>query len=210
VLALDAANPKSYVSGSTTWNDLSGNGNNGTLLNNPTYNLTNNGNIVTSGSAYISTPLVLPSPSTTPTTFEIVFKNNSTTTQLGLIGASEYQTSGIGIGCDGQNFIRCTYNSASVSSEFQFSYDSSVVSMCTFIFNGTNRSVYRNGSFVQSNNASFNAAPSTSSIAISYNRQSGWPTGQLNIYSTKIYNRALSEAEIKQNYNALKSRFNLN
>jgi hypothetical protein len=31
VLALDAANTKSYISGSTTWNDLSGNGNNATL-----------------------------------------------------------------------------------------------------------------------------------------------------------------------------------
>jgi hypothetical protein len=31
VLALDAANTKSYISGSTTWNDLSGNGNHATL-----------------------------------------------------------------------------------------------------------------------------------------------------------------------------------
>ena len=31
VLALDAANTKSYVSGSTTWNDLSGNNNHATL-----------------------------------------------------------------------------------------------------------------------------------------------------------------------------------
>jgi hypothetical protein len=29
------------------------------------------------------------------------------------------------------------------------------------------------------------------------------------IYSTSIYNRALSATEILQNYNALKSRFNL-
>jgi len=36
VLALDAANPKSY-SGGTTWTDLSGNGNNGTLVGSPTY-----------------------------------------------------------------------------------------------------------------------------------------------------------------------------
>ena len=33
VLYLDAANPKSYVSGSTTWRDLSRGGNNGNLIN---------------------------------------------------------------------------------------------------------------------------------------------------------------------------------
>ena len=31
ILSVDAANPKSYTSGSTTWRDLSGNGKNGTL-----------------------------------------------------------------------------------------------------------------------------------------------------------------------------------
>jgi hypothetical protein len=31
VLALDAGNPKSYPGSGTTWTDLSGNGNNGTL-----------------------------------------------------------------------------------------------------------------------------------------------------------------------------------
>ena len=37
VMCLDAANSKSYISGSSTWNDLSGNGNNGTLVNTPTF-----------------------------------------------------------------------------------------------------------------------------------------------------------------------------
>lgn len=37
VLHLDAANVKSYPGSGTSWNDLSGNGNNGTLTNGPTY-----------------------------------------------------------------------------------------------------------------------------------------------------------------------------
>lgn len=37
VLALDAANPKSYPGSGTTWFDLSGRGNNGTLTNGPTF-----------------------------------------------------------------------------------------------------------------------------------------------------------------------------
>ena len=50
VLLLDAANTKSYVSGSTIWNDLSRSGNNGSLINGPTFNSLNGGSIVFDGS----------------------------------------------------------------------------------------------------------------------------------------------------------------
>ena len=46
VLCLDAANPKSYPGSGTTWTDLSGRGNNGTLTNGPTYSSDNGGSIV--------------------------------------------------------------------------------------------------------------------------------------------------------------------
>jgi len=49
VLYLDAANTKSIVSGSTTWRDLSRSGNNGTLVNGPTFNSGNGGSIVFDG-----------------------------------------------------------------------------------------------------------------------------------------------------------------
>jgi hypothetical protein len=49
VLCLDAANRKSFVSGSTSWYDLSGGGNTGTLTNGPAYNSANGGSIVFDG-----------------------------------------------------------------------------------------------------------------------------------------------------------------
>ena len=51
VLNLDAANPRSYPQpyDGTTWADLSGNGNNGTLTNGPTFNAVNGGSIVFDG-----------------------------------------------------------------------------------------------------------------------------------------------------------------
>jgi hypothetical protein len=49
VLYLDAANYLSYTSGSTTWNDLSGNNNTGSLVNGPTFSSTNAGSIVLDG-----------------------------------------------------------------------------------------------------------------------------------------------------------------
>jgi hypothetical protein len=49
VLCLDAANTISYQSGSTTWNDISGYGTNGTLTNGPTFSSANGGIIVLDG-----------------------------------------------------------------------------------------------------------------------------------------------------------------
>jgi hypothetical protein len=49
VLYLDAANSYSYVSGSTSWNDISRGGNNGTLVNGPTFNSGSGGSIVFDG-----------------------------------------------------------------------------------------------------------------------------------------------------------------
>jgi len=55
VLYLNAADRNSYTSGSATWQDLSGNGNNGTLTNGPTFNSANGGSIQFDGNDdYIS------------------------------------------------------------------------------------------------------------------------------------------------------------
>ena len=45
VLALDAGNRKSYPGSGTTWTDLSGNGNTGTLTNEPTFSGANGGSL---------------------------------------------------------------------------------------------------------------------------------------------------------------------
>ena len=50
VLALDASDRNSYPGSGTTWRDMSGNSNNGTLTNGPTFNSANGGSIVFDGS----------------------------------------------------------------------------------------------------------------------------------------------------------------
>ena len=52
VLDLDAAQPLSYKGTGTTWNDLSGIGNNVSLIGSPTFNSSNGGSIVFNGSNY--------------------------------------------------------------------------------------------------------------------------------------------------------------
>jgi len=49
VLYLDAANTRSYPGTGTTWSDLSRGGNNGSLINGPTFNGGNGGSIVFDG-----------------------------------------------------------------------------------------------------------------------------------------------------------------
>ena len=49
VFCVDAADTNSYPGSGTTWFDLSGNGNNGTLNNGPTFNSANRGSIVFDG-----------------------------------------------------------------------------------------------------------------------------------------------------------------
>jgi hypothetical protein len=48
-LCLDAGNPVSYPGTGTTWADVSGQGNNGTLVNNPAFNSANGGILVFTG-----------------------------------------------------------------------------------------------------------------------------------------------------------------
>lgn len=53
VLCLDAGNPLSYTSGDSVWKDLSGNGNDGTLINGPTFSSSNGGSLVFNGTNYV-------------------------------------------------------------------------------------------------------------------------------------------------------------
>jgi hypothetical protein len=77
VLYMDAANSKSYVSGSTTWNDISRSGNNGTLVNGPTFNSSNGGSIVFDGTDDYVSFGVINLISGTNTTIEVWVNSSS-------------------------------------------------------------------------------------------------------------------------------------
>lgn len=49
VLVLDAADINSYIGSGTNWRDMSGNNNNGTLINSPIFNTLNGGNFILDG-----------------------------------------------------------------------------------------------------------------------------------------------------------------
>jgi len=205
VLALDASDRNSFVSGSTIWNDLSGNGNNGTLVNGPTFDSGSGGSIVFNGSTqygpigttgfpFGTSPGTLSAWANTNTTsgFRWIFSyGNANTSQsrfLG-IGNSVYYFGGYG------NDI--TY--ASLVSNVWFNM--------VGVYDGTNASMYINGVLVVGPTAkSWNTIPGNAQIGRQVNNNEYWSgiIGQIS-----IYNRVLSSQEVLQNYNASKSRFNL-
>jgi len=215
VLALDAANKKSYISGSTTWNDLSGNGNNGTLVNGPTFSSENGGSIVFDGTNDYVTLI-----NNTSSSFTLGCWVNTTATSL--TGGAAYEGNGIlwsDVGGPGNDFILATINNTAV----WFTGDTNNQIAGTTIIN-TGKWVYitaiKNGN-TNSKQLYVNTllegttTCSTASLTANPNIRIGGNTLDSRYFNGKIsnvhiYNKALSSSEVLQNYNALKSRFNLN
>ena len=204
VLYLDAANTRSYVSGSTTWTDISRGVNNGTLINGPTFNSGNGGSIVFDGTNdYVN--VVSATSLNEPKTIEIWMY--ITSQQTGMIlsrGIANYElytfTDGFVYTYWGNAFNASTNNpSITLNSWNQF----------CFTISGATETVYKNGTLIGAR--TLNTTPSYSN------------TGDLNLArrdtntlyfngrlgNIKFYNRALSATEIQQNYNATKTRFGL-
>lgn len=78
VLYLDAANTRSYAGSGTVWNDLSRSGNNGTLVNGPTFNSGNGGSIVFDGTNDFVSVSDNSTINGTSQTISVWFKNSGT------------------------------------------------------------------------------------------------------------------------------------
>ena len=221
VLALDAANTKSYVSGSTVWNDLSGNNNTGILVNGPTFSSANNGSIVFDGTNdyfSVSIPLILSSH----TVISWAYFNSLDKTWLPIIefgSGSEYRAHYYVQGNLNSNInqrqgfgANWTNNGATDVSTWTSPNLSSVSTntwyMLTGRLDGTLGDTYinLNKSKATKTGISYANVPTTA-ILNSRVVESFYNSGLVS--NVLLYNRALSDLEILQNYNALKSRFNL-
>lgn len=205
LLNYDISNPNCYSGGSSIVN-LVNNTSNVSYAGNPRYSTTNGGFV---RNPLFETSIVRPSPSTTPTTYELVFKNNSTRGFIGLIGSSDYQSRGFSFGFFGKTQMSMTYNAPGQAYENPLSYDSSTISHGIFVFNGRNISAYRNGTFIVTYTAPFDSADQPNTVLLGANRQGGWGRVIGDIYLTRIYGKALSATEITQNFNAIRGRYDL-
>jgi len=212
VLHLDAANNRSYVSGSNTWNDLSGNGNNGTLIQGASFNTSNNGSIIFDGTNDAVT-LASKTYSFNGGTLEIWTKLTSKNRQQGFVGINA-PPKYLNFWMNTNNTMRwevigdtaLTYSPISSTTIFS----TGVWYHATGTFTGALNSLYINGVLETSSTTGAANVP-TSITTTAYIGDYGATAYPLagNIAVVKLYNRALSRSEIFQNYNATKGRFGL-
>ena len=223
VLYLDAANPKSYISGSTTWNDISRSGNNGTLINGPTYSSDNGGSIVFDGIDDYVTNIGTTSTfsfiqNTAVFTLNLWVKPSVLGTAMYFMGNND-GTSGskgffFGKLSNDRLWLAVTYNAAS---QYVINYqlnnyftDTNWVNV-TVSVNGSNAIAYKNGVQFGSPSSTiinFSTGDSQRTLAVGrINNLSSYWNG--NIATAQIYNRALNASEVLQNFNATRARFGI-
>ena len=219
ILCLDAANPKSYPGSGTTWTDLSGNGYNATLYGSPTFSQPKSEcdayGITCNGSTQYIWNSSLPGGDG-DFTIECVFYHNGSD-----------QNSSYGVISWGGNYGPLIYNHGSGTGGHYFpsSPSGNYPGGAGWVINDWNHYVciYRNcktvgGNFdiwragiAQVNGKSWDLHNSGSGRGSNGYLLSGYTTGSNRFkgsYSLlRYYNRALSDNEVVQNYNSLKSRF---
>jgi hypothetical protein len=216
VACFDAANIKSYPGSGTVWTDLSRRNNNASLVNGPTFSNENSGAIIFDGTndyALISSFL-----NTFNGPFSLSFTFYQTSNTLSAALFSNYNAAS-------NDGLFMQINSASEGSGFRITYrqlgtnifnftQTAAVSLNTFYniictYNGANAYTYYNGV-----RQSVSAAASTYFTPVNNDLFLGalTTTERLfagKIYEIKIYNNALSDIQVLQNYNATKGRYRL-
>jgi prepilin-type N-terminal cleavage/methylation domain-containing protein len=202
VLNLDAGNPASYPGTGTTWFDLSGNNNNGTLVNGVGYNTANGGSLSFDGlDGRVSIPDI--SFSSSGFSFGFILNyNSSQSVQFPRILAGNVE----------QELESTFYHM-----KFRWPGGGAIISKDNFIIpNSINYYFitysspfllfYRNGilfdtkSVSSSGTATYNSLMNRSDLVRPLNG---------NLYCSLLYNRALTPEEIQQNFNATRGRFGL-
>ena len=217
-LFLDASNIRSYPGSGTTWSDLSGNGNTGTLTNGPTFSAGNLGSIVFDGTNDYVTTTSWISPPTNTFTIRcwVKFSDNVNDRYLLSFGRD------IGGSTGGLALFAYGFNAISDVLIFEFGSGIGRVSSgivpslniwyyLTVTADVTNVKFYLNGELKNTSSQGSGAITSSPTLSIgSFVNGSGTPGTYFhsgNIAQVSIYNRALSATEVLQNYNATKSRF---
>jgi len=217
VLCLDAGNTKSYPGSGTTWSDLSGNGNNGTLSG-PTFSATDRGCLTFTNGSKVTIPVS--SLDLNDATLSVWIKFSSITGSQSFMALGDNDatidpntgTHNFNLGCypDTPGWHTNTKFNGSWAAELNASSParnttSWVNLVGVYTVSGTSRSLYHNGSLIGSD-ALYNNPGACNSIRLGLGF--GWQFLG-NMSQASVYNRALSAAEVSQNYNALRGRYGI-
>jgi hypothetical protein len=209
VLYLDAANTKSYPGSGTVWRDISRGGNNGTLINGPTFNSENGGSIVFDG---VNDHITFANPLNQSQLNQVwtvqSWVNITTKPRQRLLG-------GLNAGLfieysQGNNSLLYLNSGANDYYTYGGQFTSQGWALATFRFNNAtgNRQIWRNLSNISTTGPNKTSIPAgqSSTFTISFG---GSDSILGKIANMLIYNKYLSDGEIAQNYNATKTRYGL-
>jgi hypothetical protein len=223
VLNLDAGNPASYPGSGTTWFDLSGSGNNGTLVNGVGFDGGNGGslsfdgvndyvNLGNASSLNILNQLTIsswilfvnsPNPSGNPS---IVDKWDYSNNRRSYVLGTENGSLSTYVSYDGSfgNRIVCTDTAPSLNVwiNLVMTYDNQTLRL------------YKNSSFITSSSYNqvrnlYDNQPTSVYLMSNHGLIPNITHLSGNIPQVSIYNRALTAQEIQQNFNATRGRFGI-
>lgn len=211
VLQLDAANRKSYPGSGTVWSDLSGNSNNASLLNGPTFSSEFSGNLtldgtndwIDCGNASIFSPPLL--------TASIMVRCSSFSTRPHLFGRGSGSAGNFYMVIETNGTFRF-YND--IGTGWVIAANTPAFSLNTWTY----VTVTHDGSFSR---IFYNDTQQASTVRVGNLRD--WQSNTLqigtissgtsltngNVAFAHLYNRALSAGEIAQNFNALRGRYGI-
>jgi hypothetical protein len=225
VMYLDAGSRMSYPGSGTTWSDLSGNKNSGSLVNSPTFDSNNQGNIVFNGTNnYMTAAGGIPSGTSL---FTLSFWVNFTSISGSFGGSIRAAVLASGNTVGTMEFVVQTidntpgtpyliyyghYGPGGIGSCVALTPNMPLLQYHNIVLvrdGAASNKIYQNGVMLVNGNVSNNFTAGTFNIAAAPSQAlyAGYLNGR--IANILRYNRALSDQEINQNYNATKTRFGL-
>jgi hypothetical protein len=212
VLYLDAANTKSYPGTGTTWYDLSGNGNNGTLVNGLTYNSANNGSLIFNGvDDYIKGPISTGLSESITIELYIKFLSSISNKIFFGIDTDAHLSLGIFVNPNGLTWYWNTGDAYATP----FS-NSPILTLNSWYHLAVSTASATNNAnlFLNGNHVGVSNYKNTTTTGVGDKYQIGryfnntyWTNAEYSIF--KIYNRALSATEIAQNFTAHRGRYGI-
>jgi len=209
ILCLDAANKLSYRGSGTSWLDLSGNSNNGTLTNGPTFSNVNQGSIVFDGvNDYVgcgnNSSINLTSYITISTWTKKAY-GSSASVAIDK-GRDNYGAWSLLFDVTANKVeFHCRINGTNSLVLSNTSYGNNTWTNITVVFTGTSLLMYINGKLDNTTNIS--GTIGTNAIDFSIGKANDGYNWSGQVSNVFVYNTPLSATEILQNYNATKSRF---
>ncbi len=201
----------------TTWRDLIGNGNTGTLTNGPTYSSANGGSLSFDGTNdFVTTANTTISGSQTFSVWAMV--TGGPNAPAGILTQHNYaSTANFGINHVGANKLAPSIGYTNGTREYDakvtnFIITNDVIFNAVLVYNSSENKIYWYINGQLDSSYILSATPKSTNYPICLGRwDGGYGAYYFNgrVYSGNIHNRALTAQEVQQNYNATRGRFGI-